>query len=106
MYRSFDSAGPPSLVEPGAKYHLTKCLRHCHQFKETYHNHIFNISIALALFAIVFAILAFKYKGKLTVHEKRKKEMQKQQYIFTKIKTYQDAKRSAQEQLITGLPHW
>ena len=34
------------------------------------------------------------------------KEMIKKQYILSKIRNFQDAKLRAQQELITGLPHW
>jgi hypothetical protein len=34
------------------------------------------------------------------------REREKQQYILSKIKNFQDAKRIAHQELITGLPHW
>ena len=34
------------------------------------------------------------------------KEQDKQQYILQSIKNYQNAKLKAQQELITGLPHW
>jgi len=33
-------------------------------------------------------------------------EKQKEQYIMSKIKNYQQDKLYAQQKLITGLPHW
>jgi hypothetical protein len=51
-------------------------------------------------------VLVVKYKGKLTPSEKATKNAEKQQYILAKIKNYQDAKKLAQQELITGLPHW
>jgi hypothetical protein len=50
--------------------------------------------------------LLYKYKGKLTPAEKMAKDDQKKQYILSKIKTYQDSKLRAQQELITGLPYW
>ncbi len=32
--------------------------------------------------------------------------MNKKRYILSKIKNYQDTKIRAQQELITGLPHW
>jgi hypothetical protein len=32
--------------------------------------------------------------------------MEKKKYILSKIRNYQDAKIRAQQELITGLPHW
>ena len=34
------------------------------------------------------------------------KETIKKQYILSKIRNFQDAKIRAQQELITGLPHW
>jgi len=51
-------------------------------------------------------LLVYKYKGKLTQQEIQEKEMQKKQYILSKIRNFQDDKIRAQQELITGLPHW
>jgi hypothetical protein len=51
-------------------------------------------------------ILLYKYKGKLTPIEKDINDRNKKQYILSKIKNFQDAKRLAHQELITGLPGW
>ena len=103
---SFIDVERPSLVEPGMKYFLRETLKQCKDFKNKYNNLIFNIAIGSALFLVVGIVLFVKYKGKPTPSEKEKKNKEKQQYILSKIKNYQDAKRIAQQELITGLPHW
>lgn len=61
----------------------------------------------LVLFLTILGILLlYKYKGKLTPEEIEQKETIKKQYILSKIKNFQDAKIRAQQELITGLPHW
>ena len=55
---------------------------------------------------ILGLILFFKYKGKLTPIEIEKKNKEKQQYILSKIQNFQEAKKKAHQELITGLPHW
>jgi hypothetical protein len=55
---------------------------------------------------VLGAILLYKYKGRLTEEDKAKKNKEKQQYILSKIKTFQESKRRAQQELITGLPNW
>jgi hypothetical protein len=35
-----------------------------------------------------------------------KKNKEKQEYILSKIQKFQDAKRVAHQELITGLPNW
>jgi len=96
----------PMLTEPGVKYFINETLKQCHKFKEQYQNMIFNIT-SLFLFLIILGILLiYKYKGKLTPEEIEQKETLKKQYILSKIKNFQDAKIKAQQELITGLPHW
>ena len=55
---------------------------------------------------ILGGILLYKYKGRLTPLEKDKKNKEKQQYILSKIKTLQESKKRAHQELITGLPSW
>ena len=96
----------PILTEPGVKYFLNETLKQCHHFKEKYNNMMFNIGITITFFIILGILLLYKYKGKLTPQEMEQKETEKKQYILSKIKNYQETKLRAQQQLITGLPHW
>jgi hypothetical protein len=67
---------------------------------------LLNIGLGLGFLLILGIILFFKYKGKLTPVEKDMRNRQKQQYILSKIQNFQEAKKSAHQSLITGLPHW
>jgi hypothetical protein len=96
----------PTLIEPGVKYFLNETLKQCRIFKNTYHNLLFNISLGIAFLFLLGIILFFKYKGKLTPVEKEMRNRQKQQYILTKIQNFKESKQRAQQELITGLPHW
>jgi Na+-transporting NADH:ubiquinone oxidoreductase subunit NqrC len=96
----------PSLTEPGMKYFINETLKQCHVFKENYNNYWMNISLAILFFSVIAIILFIKYKKKLTPKEKKAKEREKQHYILSKIKNYQDAKQKMSESLITGLPRW
>ncbi len=103
---NFDNFTKPILIEPGAKYFLDETLKQCKIFKEKYNNIIYNFCLFILFLLILGAVLLYKYKGKLTPNEKYRKDMEKQQYILTKIKNYQDARRIAQQELITSLPRW
>uniref|UniRef100_A0A6C0HXP6 Uncharacterized protein n=1 Tax=viral metagenome TaxID=1070528 RepID=A0A6C0HXP6_9ZZZZ len=103
MEKTFEK---PTLIEPGVKYFLNETLKQCHVFKNNYHNYLLNIGLFIAFLLILGLVLLYKYKGKLTPAEKIMKENEKKQYILSKIKNYQDAKLRAQQELITGLPHW
>ena len=96
----------PILTEPGVKYFLNESLKQCHIFKEKYNNTLFNIGLTILFFIILGVLLLYKYKGKLTPEEMEEKENEKKQYILSKIKNYQESKLRAQQELITGLPHF
>jgi hypothetical protein len=103
---NFDQFTKPSLIEPGVKYFLGETLKQCRIFKNTYHNLLFNIALGIGFMVLLGTILLCKYKGKLTPVEKEMKNRQKKQYILSKIQNFQESKQRAQQELITGLPHW
>jgi hypothetical protein len=96
----------PTLTEPGVRYFLNQTLKQCHVIKNNFHNTIFNIGLFIAFLIVLGLILLYKYKGKLTPVELERKNKQKQQYVLSKIKNFQEAKRKAHQELITGLPQW
>ena len=101
---NFDDFSKPALIEPGIKYFLNETLKQCKEFRNNYNNLLFNACLFLSFLVVLGAILLYKYKGKLTPVEKDMKDRMKQQYILSKIKNFQDAKRLAHQELITGLP--
>lgn len=96
----------PTLIEPGVKYFLSETLKQCRDFKNKYNNILFNISLFIFFILTLGIILLYKYKGKLTPVEKQRQCREKQQYILEKIKNFQEAKKQASQELITGLPSW
>ncbi len=96
----------PSLIEPGVKYFLNETLNKCQEYKIKYYNTLYNIIFGILFFIVLGIILYYKYKGKLTPAQKMEKDREKQQYIMSTIRNYQNAKRIAQQELITGLPQW
>jgi hypothetical protein len=102
----FDDSPKPALTEPGVKYFLHQTLKQCHVVREKFHNTVFNIGLFLGFLIILGLILLYKYKGKLTPVEIERKNKEKQQYILSKIQNFEQAKRRASQELITGLPAW
>jgi hypothetical protein len=102
----FDDSPKPALTEPGVKYFLHQTLKQCHIVRDKFHNTVFNIGLFLAFLIILGLILLYKYKGKLTPVEIERKNKEKQQYILSKIQNFEQAKRRASQELITGLPAW
>ena len=102
----FNDSPKPTLIEPGVKYFLHQTLKQCHIVREKFQNTIFNIGLFIGFLIILGLILLYKYKGKLTPVEIEKKNKEKQQYILSKVQKFQQAKRNAHQELITGLPAW
>ena len=102
----FEEVIKPTLVEPGVKSFLNQTLKQCRHFKNNFNNILFNILLVCVFLTILGSLLIYKYKGKLNPKQKEQKNREKQQYILTKIKNYQNAKRREQQELITGLPNW
>lgn len=96
----------PVLTEPGVKYFLHQSLKQCHIARESFHNFVFNIGLLIGFLLILLLILVYKYKGRLNPVEQARKDREKQQYILSKIQNFQQAKREAHQELITGLPAW
>ncbi len=103
---NFNEQSTPSLIEPGVKYFLRETLKKCNGYKEAYKNQIFNVGVFLCLILVVGVVLVYRYKGKPSPEELLQKDREKKQYIISKIRNYQDDRKRAQQQLITGLPHW
>ena len=96
----------PALIEPGVKYFLHQTLKQCHIARDKFNNYVFNIGLFIFFLIILGLILFYKYKGRLTPTEIERKNKEKQQYILSKIQNFQQAKRRAHNELITGLPAW
>ena len=74
--------------------------------RDNFHNTVFNIGLFIAFLLILGLVLLYKYKGKLTPAEIQKKNKEKQEYILSKVQKFQQAKRIAHQEIITGLPEW
>lgn len=96
----------PFLVEPGTRYFLNESLKQCHIIKTKYYNVLYNIGLFALFIFVLGGILIYKYKGRLTEEEKEQRSREKKQYILEKIQNFQIAKRTAHQELITGLPNW
>jgi hypothetical protein len=103
---NYDDFSKPLLIEPGVKYFLNETLKQCREFKNKYQNILLNVGLFFGFLILLGLILLFKYKGKLTSSEKAQRNYEQQQYILSKIKNFQEAKKRASQELITGLPAW
>jgi|TARA_A100001015_G_C14522680_1_gene530995 antitoxin component YwqK of YwqJK toxin-antitoxin module len=90
----------PFLVEGNIKNILYYQLNECRQKKFNYTSLLFNLACFLILIGLISGMLWYKYKGKLTPHEKYIKENEKKNYIFSKLRKLENMKNTR----ITNLP--
>tara|TARA_B100000925_G_scaffold254637_1_gene207639 strand:+ start:1522 stop:1872 length:351 start_codon:yes stop_codon:yes gene_type:complete len=98
----------PKLTEPGVKYFLTQSLKECRKFKDRNISIIFNLSMGILLFVTISMFLTYKYKGKPTAAEIAKKNIEKQEYIVSKLQQIALVKKEQMNKssMITDLPLW
>jgi hypothetical protein len=94
----------PNLIEIDTKFYLNNSLKKVRMFKDKYIMIISNIILLLLFFLLFGSLLYFKYKGKLTPEEIKKKEEERKNYIFTKMQHYSLNKLKEKQELITDLP--
>lgn len=92
----------PILCEPGIKYFLRTSLKESHKFKERYINFFYNIGMFGLFVTVLFSILYYRYKGKLTPGEIALKNRRKQEYIVSKLQQLSDIKKN--NNMLTDLP--
>ena len=101
-----NNIGKPILIENGTQYFLRELLKNCHSIRMNYYNQIYNIGLFIFFFFILATFLIFSYKGKLTQEQIDEKERERQLYILSKVKNYQDARQKISNNNITGLHEW
>lgn len=99
----------PKLIEPGVKYFIGGTLKECRKFKDKYYSFIFNICVSILVVIFFSVIFIFRYKGKLTTDETNKKNIEKQEYIISKLQQLSNYNKNLNKNnnnMITDLPLW
>jgi len=81
-----DNAPPPTLIEPGVRYFLSKSLEQCRRVKDYYHTQTFNFTAGVVFFICLGIFLFIRYKGKPSPEEVEAKRRREQEYILSKLK--------------------
>lgn len=92
------------LIEPNIKSYLAQTLQKCHEIKNRYFSLWLNLFIFLGFVFTFSLILYYKYKGQPSTYEKKKRFLQDQQYVLSKIRYYHDEKKRAGYNFIDELP--
>ena len=106
MTKLFGDFSKPSLIEPNVKYFMNGSLKHCKKIQNEYWCYAFNVGSLLFFVFVIFLLLFFRYKGRMTKEDKEQRETDKKHYILSTIKKYQTMKQHSKNDLITGLPEW
>ena len=94
----------PRLIDNNARYFLYNTLQKCHENRVRIYNIELNIILFILFVSITGGILFYNYKNKPTDYERQEKMMRDQQYIVSKIRTYQMEKNKQKTSDITNLP--
>jgi len=94
----------PILTEPGMHYFMRETLKQCRDRKYAIYSHIYNILLFLGFFLLLGCFLYYKYKGRLSPEEKKKRQRDQEKYIVERIKLTQDKAKKHHNLIITDLP--
>lgn len=94
----------PNLIEPGTKYFLGKSLENIHSENVRYNSFLFNFCLFLSFIILLYGILSFRKKNKITEQEKKQNDLLKKNYLINKVKEISDKKKEEYDKIITELP--
>ena len=94
----------PNLIEPSTKYYIKHELKESRKLKDYYINMTVNILLFIFFGLFIGGLLLYKYKGKLTPEELKKKENEKKMFLMKKMQQFSVEKEKLNQNLITNLP--
>lgn len=95
-----------SLIEPGIRYYMSRELKNYANQLTKKNNMYYNFGLFILLVLFVGLVLFFKYRGKLSEEELKKREQMKNESLLASIREYQEKTEKVQDALLTGLPLW
>lgn len=94
----------PILTEPGVLYFLKQTLKNCNDKKTLFYNTLLNLGLLFIFIAILGILLIYKKNNKPTEDEIKNKNLQAQQYMLGKIKSFREKRQKENNDIITSLP--
>lgn len=95
----------PRLIEPNCRSYMSEILNKCHENRVNIYLYSLNIGILILFILVVFLVLYYCYKTKLSPEEEYQKKIKDQEYILSKIRFYKEHQRNiASKASITELP--
>jgi len=84
----------PNLIDHNVLYHIQNTLQSCHQNRVQFYSYALNIIVLIAFVIIVFLALYYSYRKKPTLREQQTKMLHDQQYVMSKIRSYQQQQKN------------
>jgi len=96
---------PPKLIEYGTMQYMQSVLSQCHKNRVSLYLYALNTGVFVFFGALVFVILYYSYKTRLTPEQAYQKRIREQEYVLSKIKVYKEHQHHiARSAGITALP--
>jgi hypothetical protein len=80
----------PKLIEYGAIQYMQSILSKCHENRVNIYLYSLNIGVFILFGCILFLVLYYSYKTRLSPEEAYQKKIREQEYILSKIKVYKE----------------
>lgn len=94
----------PKLIEPGVKYFLNKSLENCNVNKIKFYNTLVNLFLLFMFIVVIGVFLIYKKKTKLSIQEKKQKDLIEKKYILEKIRKLNIEKQNQQQEMASNIP--
>ena len=92
-----------TLIEPSVKNYLFNTLQKCHSNRVNVYFYALNIVVLLIFALIVGFTLYYCYTQKPNEYEKQQRLIKDQEYVMSKIRYYQDQKKSNEETTFSSI---
>jgi len=95
----------PRLIESSTYDYMQNILSQCHVTRVNMYLYALNAGVLVLFLGVLFVVLYYSYKNKLTPEEAYEKRIKEQEYILSKIRTYKEHQHHiARSAGITTLP--
>ena len=81
---------PPKLIEYGTMQYMQSVLSQCHENRVNLYLYTLNIGVFIFFGGLLFLVLYYSYKTRMTPDEAYQKRMREQEYVLSKIKVYKE----------------
>lgn len=92
-----------TLIEPSVKNYLFNTLQKCHSNRVNIYFYALNIGVLLIFAFVVGFTLYYCYTQKPNEYEKQQKLIKDQEYVMTKIRYYQEQKKSDEQSKFSSI---